>query len=421
VFLDLPYAALRTRVRAVLRSLEGQVRANSQRDAAESASLSARRAEAERTLAAARVALAALDAAHPVEDLRVVAEAAENAAALVAARRSEHDSAAALLSRARESRIDDQRHLLRIKESAVAGALFHGLNPASCPRCELSIDTDRRHRERDAHECAVCARPIAVGEEDQARAEEEQAADALEASEKAERAFAASVEKLSGELAAAQRHLDEVDARLKAAEGAHRVADRAAAELAVAAAEGTVRALEPVNQALAPRESPDLRIVQALDQMLANDSREAGRSLFAELNEEVAALARGFGMDELEAVDIKANATMGVQKGGGARSTFIAQSAGERLRLRFAVVLGLLRVARQHNIASHPGVLLLDSLKAEEIQDADAQQLLEAIVEGAAGEQGVQVIATTADAHLASKVAGVGATISPTSPGEGLF
>ena len=73
-------------------------------------------------------------------------------------------------------------------------------------------------------------------------------------------------------------------------------------------------------------------------------------------------------MDELEAVEIKANATMGVQKGGGVRSTFIAQSAGERLRLRFAVVLGLLRVARQHNIASHPGVLLLDSLKAEEFK-----------------------------------------------------
>lgn len=421
VFLDLPYAALRTRVRAVLRSLQGQVQANSQRDAAESASLSARRAEAERTLAAARVALAAVDAAHPAEDLRVIAEAAENAAALVAARRSEHDSAAALLSRARESRIDDQRRLLRIKESAVAGALFHGLNPASCPRCELSIDTGRRDRERDAHECAVCARPIAAGEEDQSRAEEEQAAGALEASEKAERAFAASVEKLSGELAAAQRHLDEVDSRLKAAEAAHRVADRAAAELAVAAAEGTVRALEPVSQALAPRESPDLRVLQALDQMLANDSRDAGRSLFAELNEEVADLARGFGMDELEAVDIRANATMGVQKGGGARSTFIAQSAGERLRLRFAVVLGLLRVARQHNIASHPGVLLLDSLKAEEIQDADALQLLEAIVEVAAGEHGVQVIATTADARLASKVAGVGATISPNSPGEGLF
>ena len=104
--------------------------------------------------------------------------------------------------------------------------------------------------------------------------------------------LAASVEKLSAELAAAQRHLEEVDARLKAAEGAHRVADRAAAELAVAVAEGTVRALEPVDQALSPHESPDLRIVQALDQMLADDSREAGRSLFAELNEEVADLAR---------------------------------------------------------------------------------------------------------------------------------
>ena len=100
-------------------------------------------------------------------------------------------------------------------------------------------------------------------------------------------------------------------------------------------------------------------------------------------------------------------------KRGGATSGFSSQSPGERLRLRYALVVALLRTARARGFAGHPGLLLLDSLKAEEVQDDHAQTLLQGLVTAAAEEPGLQILVTTADQALPRAVSGVTAIITP--------
>jgi hypothetical protein len=91
---------------------------------------------------------------------------------------------------------------------------------------------------------------------------------------------------------------------------------------------------------------------------------------------------------------------MRIEKGGVVAGAFSAQSPGERLRLRIATVIALLRVGTRLNIATHPGLLMIDSLRAEEVQDTDAHALLDSLVEIAADTPGLQILTTSIDQAL---------------------
>jgi hypothetical protein len=421
VFLDLPHAALYTRADAALKRLQGTRSAAARRASTAAAGLESRRATAEQQLNVANQALAELQKLQPGGvELHAAAEAGDEAAREFNAAARAYDGATATLQQATQNRIADERRVHSLKETAVAGALFHGLDPAACPRCETVIDADRRASEVSNHQCSVCRTTIQIDDSEDAAAELEAAEAALAASVQAASALKEKAEQTKVAMATAKTKLEAAEARLAQAETSRHVDALMQAEIAVATAKGALEALGP--EVAAPAElPPEERVLTALVDLLNTDKVTSWQSLAPELDHEIAELARRFGIGELERVSIKRNANMDIFKGGGAKGPFGRQSAGERMRLRFAVVLGLLRVGRQHGIASHPGLLLLDSLKAEEMQDADAAELLEVLVEVARSEDGVQVIATTQDRMLTSTVSGAAATIGPRTPAGCLF
>jgi hypothetical protein len=199
--------------------------------------------------------------------------------------------------------------------------------------------------------------------------------------------------------------------RIARAQAVRQAAARSDAELELAAAAAVVEAL----QAMQPADSEPptaLKVLAAADQVLRGEISQASADLYRELSDAVGELAASFGIGELESVRVKANGHMDVTKGGGATSSFGSQTPGERLRLRYALVVALLRTARARGIAGHPGLLLLDSLKAEEVQDDHAQTLLQGLVTAAAEEPGLQILVTTADQALPRAVSGVAAIIT---------
>ncbi|MGW1848863.1 hypothetical protein [Streptomyces sp. NPDC001966] len=105
----------------------------------------------------------------------------------------------------------------------------------------------------------------------------------------------------------------------------------------------------------------------------------------------------------MEKVEINRAAQLKVIKDGGVADYFSKLSAGERLRLRIAVVIALLRVGPAHGLSTHPGLLLIDSPKAEEIQDLDAHSLVTELAK-LADENSLQVLITTADFTFANGV-----------------
>lgn len=345
----------------------------------------------------ARSALDALDRHSPAQSASAAAADVRALAGQLADAEADRTSASTLHRQARAARQEDERALNDHRESAVARALFHGLDPAVCPRCEIPVAAERKAKEADEHACAVCAQPIVADEQDTDDEAEAELADALDASSKAEAAAFEALEQVSAAAADLSMRLAAADAELRGARDAASTDERTAQELDIARAEGALAVLPDDDTAAV---EPVDRVLDALVAEVEADLVAASRDLFAELGGETAALARGFGIESLTEIRIDRAARLAIVKGGVEAGGFSAQSPGERLRLRIATVLALLRVGHRRNIATHPGLLMLDSLKAEEVQDEDAAALLEALVAAAADTPGLQVLTTPADQFL---------------------
>ena len=419
IFLDLPSAALRTRVHATVESIENESAAGPRRREFESSGLAARRTSAREQLERAEAALAVLAAAVPAEDVGTLAELTAAASAANADAQGRAAAATAAAERALQERIDDQRRVNTLKESIEAGQIFHGLNPAACPRCETTITAERRKNEVATHACAVCSEPVPTADSSENEERLTVAEDALKASTAATVALEAALQRANAEVQRTKDELDALSTRLRAASAIHTAADRLAAEIQAAAARGALEALgEDTGQVPDPL---DLIVLRAAEDQLNDEYNVASHAVFEDLSEEITRLATVFGIAETDRIVVKRNATMDVRKGGAPRSSFSRQSPGERLRLRYALLVALLRVAAAHKVAGHPGLLLLDSFKAEEVQEADARKLLMGLVDISNQVDGLQVIATTVDDQLVSTVYGVANTITPLENSRTLF
>ena len=230
---------------------------------------------------------------------------------------------------AKAARLEDERALNNARETAVIAKLFHGLDPASCPRCETPVSADRRAGETSDHRCAVCASRLT--DDDDATAdvitEREEALKASRAAEAQSLRALEAQERLLGVLTA---DLQARERELTEARAAREVGERAALEAVVARSEG---ALAVLAQAVAPRgaeeRDPTLIVLDALHAELDERLQAASRGLLTTLGEEIAELARRFGMRTVTAVTLDRAARMGITKGGVAAGTFSRQSPGE--------------------------------------------------------------------------------------------
>ncbi|GAA4077405.1 hypothetical protein [Actinomadura miaoliensis] len=405
VFLDLPAAAALTRVKTTSDVLAAKRKARQAEDRAARDKRNAERSQIEAQLGQARERLAGISVGEPGdrESLADLAATAVRLARDLADAQDSWNEAMRAHRRARGQRQRDEKLLNDVTESATARALFHGLDPKACPRCDQPIAGERRRQEHESHECAVCSRPVPSDDDtpeeviyeaqqrlEDSRTIEKLAGEALEDQE-------AVVARLSGELEDSQE-------RLRRAESAAQVPVRAEAREEVLRLEGALSVfpeLPPLPDD--PIEEKALKVLRAATKILEGDHETAAKALFAELNKAIVELGVRFGIDSLESVKIDRAARLEVTKGGGRPGFFGAQSPGERLRLRIAVVIALLRIGAAHNVSTHPGLLLIDSPKAEETQDLDLRTLLGEL-SAVASENNLQVLITTVDRALAHDV-----------------
>lgn len=421
VFLDLPGAALLTRVNTLRETLRAQARTRTAAADPAGSRIAELRAQHQEQLAQAHRALAALPKgpAAPIAELAArvaalgiqVADADANWRALEAAHRQ-----------SKAARLEDERALNNARETAVVAKLFHGLDPTNCPRCETPVGADRRAGETSDHRCAVCASRLTDDDDATADiiAEREEA---LKASRAAEAESLRALEDQERRVGALTADLQARERELTEARAAREVGERAALEAVVARSEG---ALAVLTQAVAPNgttEEPDptLTVLDALHAELDERLQAAARGLLETLGQEIAELARRFGMHSVTAVTLNRAARMDITKGGVAAGSFSRQSPGERLRLRIATVIALVRVGTRLGIATHPGLLMIDSLRAEEVQVADAHAVVDALVQIAADTPGLQILTTTQDQTLPRGRLGEEAVLRPMPGGDALW
>jgi hypothetical protein len=306
------------------------------------------------------------------------------------------------LERARHARIQDERSLRRASESAAARTLFAALDPHACPRCEADIDTLRRQQEAQTHQCAVCSSPLHVTEADDEDRREllDDLQKRLGASRSAEKAAAAAAETARQELSRAQTvAADAVTAAEQEQGNADHLVELRTAETDVARLKG---ALDVVSQLGEPEPVDDetSRILSAAKDILNQLAADATRELFAELNNEIIVLARHLGITNLKSVKLDLAGKVNALKADNARYTpFRKLGPGERLRLRIAVVVSLIRVGRRRGIHSHPGMLVIDSPADVEITRGDVQTLFDRL-RALGDEEGLQVVLATAHEEI---------------------
>jgi len=138
-------------------------------------------------------------------------------------------------------------------------------------------------------------------------------------------------------------------------------------------------------------------VVSAARQEAEERRREASTDMLAQLGEEIVELGKAFGIQNLES----ASPTLGAQlrlRIGDTESSFSSRTGGERLRLRLATVIALLRVGQEQGVGRHPGLLLIDSPGGEEMVEGDVAAVLREVVAVCEQLPDLQLICATARA-----------------------
>ena len=402
VFLGLPWALTHATSRVALNIVRRDLSAARRRGTDDARAREREREPLRQRLEEAQDALRDLEAQGPVPTPAEIDEhmnAFQRLSGSLSVLHRTLQEAEAVIALAQEAVDGATRRLAALRESAAIRPLLGRILPSECPRCTHELADFKPQRESAAH-CYVCDAPLIEGSEDE-EAEQEaerELADAQETLESARTEFAV--------LQAEERQLhDERGAARLALETAQQArpasAEREAALRELAVAEALLAQDERVQEGA--HDHSDLRQrerILVVAQAEAEERRsQAATNFLARLAQEVCDLGRRFGVENLERVDPKLNATMKVTV-GGAQSNFGALSPGEQLRLRIATLVGLLRIGEELGIGRFPGLLLIDSPGSEEMVDADAAEILGELVKICTELTSLQVIVATARPEL---------------------
>jgi hypothetical protein len=394
VFLGLPWFSTDRQADVALKQLAMSESDDQRRSVRDREADAATLKKSASTLSQARQRLAALPNPKRADEClrtasRAVTEATRahlDAEQVLATRNVETANADRLLLEAR-------RAARILKETVVAGSVFSELKAEVCPRCELDIGSERRASEVEENVCMVCGRKHGDASQD--------AGEALERAELA-------VERLSSlhqdAVVAATAAASQVQATERALARARQEAldaepavdlhqRRLQAEVAVARAEG---AHEEVGRRTARETAKDTHPDEAILKAARKEAqvRIKDTDLLARLNEEILKVAHKFGMIQIDSVAIDRTSSLPVTK-GDVKQPFSDLSSSEKLRLRIATVIALLRVTESGQHGRHPGLLVIDSPAADEVADTNLDQMLAELLSLASQSDRLQVLLAT--------------------------
>ncbi|WP_020578890.1 hypothetical protein [Actinopolymorpha alba] len=394
-------------------------------------------------LAEAKVALDALGKVPAFLDVLAVTETASNdALAASAAQRAWLDAAVEYgeVERALDRAKQDLHALV---EAAATKKFWHSLRPSCCPRCDKVIDNQQWAREQEGH-CSLCDGEfieVAIAPDvDEPPAVEDSEVDATEDNEDNEDnedeivAVRVQVAELEKQLATASA-LDEStkatydQLREAAAASAAVLAqyDKAAAaerrqmEDRISVLIGRIEEREAIDASasdpnVAEHEFACSVFKAAGEYAVKQRDLEQHRTLKI-VSEVITDLGAKFGVRNLISAKLGANGHLPVMK-GVKTDKFSDLAPGERLRLRIALIVGLLRAGDQTGTGRHPGLLVVDDLTTQEINHENAAAMTRELV----AIPGLQIITASTYASTLAEAAGdAGDVVTPPEGSDVMF
>lgn len=271
----------------------------------------------------------------------------------------------------------------RLEDGSAAKHFFSGLNPVCCPRCAQPFPSERLESELAGGGCAVCERDAPDDDNDALEDAIAEAKERLNAVSVAENELRTRDAQLRSDLAVAKAQSDALEARIRHIDqDADNILRQQELRWEMERARGAcdiLMALEQeapsstVNEAKAEQR----RVLKEGERIAEERAKSTGAQMLSELEAELVEVATRVGFKGLEKVAIRGNGiTLTVS---GTPSGFSLQTSGQRLRLRIALVVAMMKLASKSGQGHHPGLLFIDSPGAEEVSEDDLNAVMNEI------------------------------------------
>lgn len=323
-------------------------------------------------------------------------------------------SAIALKTQSDESRATARR----LREGAASKQVFAGLDPVCCPRCAGAFPGDRLKHENEVGLCAVCDRDTLHDDQEALKEAIEAATSRADDLSLVEQDLRAQHDTISAKIKEKTRERQTISERLEANEkNAASLRQRRALEDRMTKIDGALEQLKRLADQVKPASPKDDRekILKAAEFIAEARMKSANLDLFLALESEVVSIARRFGFRGLESISIRGNGiTLTVS---GVASPFGKQTPGQKLRLRIALIMAMMRRAAVSGFGHHPGLLFIDSPGSEELSDGDLLAMIREIGLVASETQNLQIFIVSARGNLLQPAFDPVRILHPTSAG----
>ncbi len=324
-------------------------------------------------------------------------------------------SAIALKTQSDESRATARR----LREGAASKQVFAGLDPVCCPRCAGAFPSDRLKHEIEEGLCAVCDRDTLHDDQEALKEAIEAATNRADDLSVVERDLRAQHDIISTQIKEKIKERQTISERLDANEkNAATLHQRRALEDRITKIDGALEQLKRLVDQAKPALPKDDRekVLKAAEFIAEARMKSASLDLFLALESEVVSIARRFGFRGLESISIRGNGiTLTVS---GVASPYGRQTPGQKLRLRIALIMAMMRRAAISGFGHHPGLLFIDSPGSEELSDGDLLAMISEIGLVASETQNLQIFIVSARGNLLQPAFNPLRILLPTSAGS---
>ncbi len=271
----------------------------------------------------------------------------------------------------------DKRDLQNFREAEAASAFFKRLEPTCCPHCQKSISDNRRQLEMIDHSCSICGETITDSEDIDII--EMDLKNRLEASSKA-------FEESEHLVSTKEKQKREIESQVSTYEiECKRLEEQTSSFEKRYELEKRITGLEYLlgeyQDNPTPQESEkndlgiDSKIIDAAIKETKNRVDNLQKDLLEEVSTKIQEYATSFGMTSITSVSLTSHPHLRLIK-DGLQTTYSRCTKGEQLRLKIASIIALISIAEKRGIGRHPGILLIDSPKAEEMVEEDVDHLV---------------------------------------------
>lgn len=297
----------------------------------------------------------------------------------------------------------------QLREAATLKLHFTGIEVSVCPNCDAAVNHEAVERERTTHICRLCNQPAHdadPGEVAALNAEADAVAQRINSMVRGRDSITDRLGDLRRELAAHESDIKELARAAQqgityALPTAEEVTERSRLHEEV----GRLQAnLAMARQRADPSPSADeedldtrARILEKVRSVLRDEAGRRNHNILERLGALTQEMARTIGAESISDVTCSPLGRVELSKHGEHVSFTGIHNEGERLRIKLAFFLGMMRLGREPGFGRHPGFLLIDQPGSGEMVREDFEALAEIFrrVDDELSDQ-VQIICCTA-------------------------